>query len=47
MTGMIGRIRRWRAETVSRRQLARMDSRVLADLGIAPVDFERVARRAK
>ncbi len=47
MKAVLDVIRRWRKETVSRRQLARFDDRLLADLGIARGDIPRVVRRLK
>ena len=40
-------IRRWRNETVSRGQLARLDDRMLRDIGIVRADIEHVVRRAR
>ena len=44
MTRLFGRIRRWRNRSVSRRQLGRLDSRTLNDLGIGRGDIDRVVR---
>jgi uncharacterized protein YjiS (DUF1127 family) len=40
-------IRRWRNESVSRGQLARLDDRMLRDIGIARADIEHVVRQAR
>ena len=40
-------IRRWRNETVTRGQLARLDDRMLRDIGISRSDIEHVARQAR
>ncbi len=44
MFSLIRKLRRWRATSVSRGQLARFDDRVLADLGMMRSDIDRVAR---
>lgn len=40
-------IRRWRNETASRGQLARLDDRMLRDIGVLRADIERVVRQAR
>ena len=40
-------IRRWRNESVSRVQLARLDDRMLRDIGIVRSDIEHVLRQAR
>lgn len=42
MSSVIKRILRWCDETASKGQLARMDKRMLDDLGMAPKDFAGV-----
>lgn len=42
MNSIIKRIRRWRDENVSKGQLARMDKRMLDDLGMVRGDIKRV-----
>ncbi len=44
MTSLIQKLRRWRDTSVARGQLARFDARLLADLGMARGDIDRVAR---
>ncbi len=40
-------IRRWRNTTVSRGQLARLNDRMLRDIGIARSDLEHGVRQAR
>ncbi len=40
-------IRRWRDKTDLRRQLARLDDRMLRDIGIVRSDIEHVVRQAR
>ncbi len=47
MKAVLGMIRRWRDESVSRAQLARFDDRLLDDLGIVRGDIPRIVRRLK
>jgi uncharacterized protein YjiS (DUF1127 family) len=44
MANIIEKIRRWRDENVSRGQLARLDARMLNDLGLVRGDIARVVR---
>jgi uncharacterized protein YjiS (DUF1127 family) len=44
MANIIEKIRRWRDENVSRGQLARLDARMLDDLGLVRGDIARVVR---
>ena len=44
MNSIIKRIRRWRDESVSEGQLARMDKGTLDDLGIVRGDIKRIVR---
>lgn len=44
MNNIIKRIRRWRDENVSKGQLARLDKRMLDDLGMVRGDIKRVVR---
>ncbi len=43
MTNLLSKIRRWNAKHVARGQLARLDERMLADIGIDRGDIDRVA----
>ena len=47
MNVILKTIRRWRNTTVSRDQLARLDDRMLRDIGIERSDIERVVRQAR
>ena len=40
-------IRRWRNHSVTRDQLARLDDRMLRDIGIARSDIEHVIRQTR
>jgi len=42
---IMNKIRRWRDEAISRGQLARLDRRLLDDLGMVRGDIDRVVRR--
>ncbi len=44
MNSILKRIRRWRDETVSASQLARLNNRMLDDIGIARSDIKRIVR---
>ncbi len=44
MSHYLAKLRRWRDVAVSRRQLARFDSRILDDLGMVRGDIDRVVR---
>ncbi len=43
MAKLFTKLRRWNANHVARGQLARLDERMLADIGIIPGDIDRVA----
>ncbi|MFQ5784841.1 MAG: DUF1127 domain-containing protein [Alphaproteobacteria bacterium] len=47
MGNIVRKIRRWRDETVSRGQLARLDKRLLDDIGMVRGDIERVVRHLR
>ncbi len=44
MNSILKRMRRWRDETVSASQLARLNNRMLDDIGIARSDIKRIVR---
>ena len=44
MSSLIRKLRRWRDTSVARGQLARLDSRMLRDIGMMRSDIDRVAR---
>ena len=47
MNVILKTIRRWRNATVTRDQLARLDDRMLRDIGIERSDIEHFARQAR
>ena len=47
ISSVIRKLRRWRDTSVSRGELARLDARMLADLGMTRCDIDRVVRGLK